>query len=93
MEVQLSETGKRLIGALEEAVSIAKGEQPAARITMQGQSYVPEQRLKDAHAALAEIRDGLRADWRVWLLQPDGTRVEGPSLREFIDAALSPISP
>ncbi len=38
----MSEAGKRLIEGAKEALAIAKGEQPAARIWHQGHSYVPE---------------------------------------------------
>lgn len=40
----MSEAGKRLIDGAQEALAIAKGEKPAARVHINGYAYVPEQR-------------------------------------------------
>lgn len=50
----MSTAGERLIAGMTEAVAIAKGEQPAARITMQGHHYVPEGAVAEAVAAERE---------------------------------------
>ena len=57
----MSKAGKRLIASLEEAVKIAKGEQPAARIHHQGHSYVPEASTERIIAAAVHWRDSTYA--------------------------------
>lgn len=51
----MSKAGTKLIAAAQEAVSITKGEQPAARITMAGHHYVPELKWQPIETA---PRDG-----------------------------------
>lgn len=57
--------GDRLIAAAEEAASIARGEQPAARIHINGHSYVPEsaylelEKVAGATDALAAALDNI----------------------------------
>jgi hypothetical protein len=41
----MSEAGERLIEGAKEALAIARGEQPAARIHMEGHAYVPEETI------------------------------------------------
>lgn len=47
----MTEAGERLLAGAREAVAIARGEQPAARIHIQGYAYVPEQRWQPAATA------------------------------------------
>lgn len=42
----MSEAGERLIEGAKEMLAVAKGEQPAARIHVNGHAYVPESILK-----------------------------------------------
>lgn len=44
----MGKAGERIIEGAKEALAIARGEQPAARIHVQGHSYVPEQDLRQA---------------------------------------------
>lgn len=47
----MSKSGAKLIEAAQEAVSIAKGEQPAGRIHVNGFAYVPEDRWEGIETA------------------------------------------
>jgi hypothetical protein len=47
----MSKAGEQLLEAAAEALAIAKGEQPAARVHMQGHSYVPDQRWQAMETA------------------------------------------
>lgn len=49
-EVKREMSGKRILEGLKEAVAVAKGDQPAARIHVNGHAYVPEDDLKRARA-------------------------------------------
>ncbi|MCO5159601.1 MAG: hypothetical protein M9939_00575 [Mesorhizobium sp.] len=51
----MSEAGDRLIEGAKEALEIARGNQPAARIHVNGHAYVPEQRWQRMDTA---PRDG-----------------------------------
>lgn len=53
----MSKSGAKLIEAAKEAVAIAKGEQPAARIHISGHAYVPEADLALYETALRKIQD------------------------------------
>jgi hypothetical protein len=44
--------GEKILKGMEEAVRFASGEVPAARIHLNGHSYVPETRAKELEAAL-----------------------------------------
>lgn len=57
----MSKAGRQLIEAAQEAVSVAKGDIPAARITVAGHSYVPEAevvRLREAMVRRARAATG-----------------------------------
>ena len=56
----MGKAGKQLIEAAKEAVAVAKGEQPAARIHVAGHAYVPED---DVVAAIRRVRKHLNHDW------------------------------
>lgn len=60
----MTEAGARIIGALQEAALIAKGEQPAARIWHQGWAYVPQPRSVDETIIAAAVM----LDDEVWQL-------------------------
>lgn len=60
----MTDTGARIIGALQEAALIAKGEQPAARIWHQGWAYVPQPRTIDEAIVAAAVM----LDDEVWQL-------------------------
>lgn len=47
----MTKAGERLLEGAREALAIAKGEQPAARITIHGHAYVPEDRWQPIEAA------------------------------------------
>lgn len=51
----MTKAGERLIGGMKEAMAIAKGEQTAASITVNGQTYVPVEAMREAVRALEEI--------------------------------------
>jgi hypothetical protein len=55
----MSKAGKRLIEAMDEAVSIANGDEPAPRVYIKGHAYVPETRIaelkRERDAALAMV--------------------------------------
>lgn len=55
-------SGKQIIKGLEEAVAVARGEAPAARITINGHSYVPEAALlqarREERERAARVADG-----------------------------------
>ncbi len=55
----MSRAGERLIEGAKEALAIAKGEQPAARIHINGHTYVPESAVREAILA-AEKRGAER---------------------------------
>ena len=44
----MTKAGERLIGGMKEAIAIANGEQPAASITVNGQTYVPVEAVQEA---------------------------------------------
>ena len=57
----MSEAGRRLLAGAAEALAFAKGEEPAARIHINGHAYVPESNLaaarewvRELHALLSE---------------------------------------
>lgn len=45
----------KITAALEEAVEIAKGEKPAARITVNGHQYVPEAEVEHLRAEIGKL--------------------------------------
>lgn len=47
----MTDAGEKIIAGMAEALSIARGEQPAARIFHRGHAYVPEQRWRDIKTA------------------------------------------
>ncbi len=47
----MTKAGARLLGAAQEAVAVAKGDVPAASITVKGHRYVPAERYKLLHDA------------------------------------------
>ena len=60
----MSEAGKRLLAGAAEALAFAKGEEPAARIHINGHTYVPESALIAAKneglelaASIAQMHD------------------------------------
>lgn len=53
----------KIIQAMEEAVAIAKGEIPAARITTNGHTYVPLKEYERLRAALQQIVDEADSDY------------------------------
>jgi len=86
--------GKRLIEAAQEAVAIAKGEQPAAAIYHNGHKYVPAAELEAAEVELASIRGVLGnllpliylenergIGWRIASEDEDGHTWDGDMLR------------
>jgi len=63
----MSKTGRRIIDGLQEAIAFAKGERFAARIHVNGHTYVSEREAADRIAALeadarSEAAKALRAD-------------------------------
>ena len=56
----MGKAGRQLIEAAKEAVAVAKGEQPAARIHVAGHAYVPED---DVGAAIRRVRKHLADEW------------------------------
>ncbi len=59
----MSKAGEQIIAGAEEAVRIARGEIPAARIWQDGHAYVPEARLAAAEER-AEKAERERDKWR-----------------------------
>lgn len=62
----MSEAGKRLIEGAKEALEIARGNQPAARIHVNGHAYVPENRWQPIDTA---PRDG--TSFQAWVVRED----------------------
>jgi hypothetical protein len=72
----MSRTGKKLIYAAEEAIAVARGKKPAARIFVDGYAYVQgdevtrlreeNERLKEALAEIERLywREAKEAGWR-----------------------------
>lgn len=88
LTTDLHPSGKRIMAGLQEAHAIAKGEQPAARVHMQGHAYVPEAEFKTLEARCAELeREVARCHGRLEIdrqfVMPKGgndlVRVEIPS--------------
>ena len=50
----MSATGEKLIKAAHEAVAVAKGEIPAARITIGGHTYVPVSQIDKVYDCLGQ---------------------------------------
>lgn len=55
-----SEAGKRILEGVKEALAVAKGEQPAASVHINGFTYVPD---GDVRQAIATIKAHLRTEW------------------------------
>lgn len=58
----MSEAGKRMIEGAKEAVAVARGEQPAASITVAGHTYVPK---GDVAAAIRTVQGYLTREFIV----------------------------
>lgn len=56
----MTKAGKCIIEGAKEALAIAKGEIPAARITINGHAYVPETELDAVKAKLAKAVEALQ---------------------------------
>ena len=63
----MSKAGKKLLSAAHEAVAIAKGEIPAARITIKGHAYVPAAEVKRLRSVTARLLES-------YLLSFDGNK-------------------
>lgn len=73
----MSEAGKRLIAGTKEALAVARGQEPAASITINGHRYVPAETPSDA-LALAR---------RVANLNPDAGEIGEGMLRSLVEDA------
>jgi uncharacterized protein YPO0396 len=61
----MSDTGKKLIDGMTEALAVAKGDVPAARIHYQGHAYVPASHIQALEAKLEAVTaEASRADLR-----------------------------
>lgn len=75
----MSKSGKRLIKAAEEMVSIANGEKPAAAIWMDGHRYVPASALhRLANASLGMLEHWNSLDDNRWTVDGVTWRPEWP---------------
>jgi len=87
----MTEAGQRLIGALKEARSIARGEQPAARIWHQGWAYVPQPRSVDEAIVTAAVLDAIPENVKALLADPNAVHanmlrgtIAKPSLAQIV---------
>ena len=55
----MSEAGKRLIAGATEALAVARGEEPAASITVNGHRYVPAAEITRLQKELETAREAL----------------------------------
>jgi len=59
---EMTKAGERMIEGVKEAVAVARGEQPAASITVAGHTYVPK---NDVAAAIRVVQDYLTSEYIV----------------------------
>jgi len=82
----MSEAGERLIAGVTGALAVARGEEPAASVTMNGHTYVPKAAFDRLQAENASLREQVeKAREALPMLHLIGVFVEDMTERNWAD--------